>query len=73
MTAIVTGLIGAIVQEAGSKFRISKTKAVSHVGGINAFIALLPGVMAKDPQAIGQMVLLVITWIGILMARGNKG
>lgn len=73
MSAIITGLIGAVVQEAGDRFRISKTKVLAHGMGLNTFVALLPRVLEKDPEAIGSMVLLVATWIGILFARGNKG
>ena len=73
MTAIVTSLIGAVVQEAGDRFRISKTKIAANIGGVNGFFVLLPGVMAKDPTAIGQMVLLILAWLGTLWGRGNKG
>lgn len=71
MTAIVTSLIGAATQEA--VFRFSKTKVFAHALGGNGFVELLPGVMEKDPQAIGQMVLLIAAWIGTLWGRGNKG
>ena len=73
MTALITGLFGVIVQEAGDRFRVSKTKVAANIGGLNGFIAILPGVMEKDPQAIGQMVLWFMTWVGVLLARGNKG
>lgn len=73
MSALVTGLFGVIVQEAGDRFRISKTKVAANIGGLNGFIALLPGVLEKDPQALGQMVLWLATWAGVLLGRGNKG
>ena len=71
MSALVTGLIGAIT-EAGIS-RISKTKVAVNVATINAIAALLPGVMAKDPQAIVQMLSAIVLWLGTLWARGNKG
>lgn len=70
MSAIITSLFGAVAQET---FRISKTKVAANIGGINTFLVLLPGVLNKEPQAIGQMVLLIMTWVGILWGRGNQG
>ena len=60
----------------GGKFpvmKVSKTKVAANVGGLNAFLVLLPGVLAADPTAIGQMVILIIAWVGVLWGRGNKG
>lgn len=50
---------------------LSKTKTATHFTGVNALVALLPGVMARDSQAIGQFVLLLITWGFALWGRGN--
>ena len=74
MSALITGLIGAVVQESAQDvFRFSKTKVAANIGGLNGFFVLLPGVLEKDPQAIGQMMLLIVAWIGTLWGRGNKG
>ena len=71
MSALVTGLILAITEKGIS--RISKTKVAANVGGLNAFLVLLPGVLEGDPTAIGQLVILIVTWVGVLWGRGNKG
>ena len=70
-TAIMTAVLGAVT-DAGVT-RMSKTKFIASLGGLNGFYVLLPGVLAKDPLAIGQMVVLLLTWAGTLWARGTKG
>lgn len=71
MGAILASLITVAAKSGVS--RISKTKVAANLGGINAFLVLLPGVLDKDPQAIGQMLILIVAWIGTLWGRGNKG
>ena len=57
------------------KTRISKTKIAS--AGLLAvgpdWGTLIPGVMAKDPVAIGNLVLILVTYAGTLYGSGNKG
>ena len=69
-TMILTSLIGAVTEE-GVK-RLSKTKVAANIGGLNGVLVLLPGVIAKDPMAIGQLVVLLVTWAMTIWGRGNK-
>ena len=71
MGALLGSLI-SVVASSGVK-RVSKTKIAANIGGVNAFFALIPGVLEKDATAIGQMLLLIAAWIGTLWGRGNSG
>ena len=47
----------------------SKTAWFSSAGTVTTIYAILPGILALEPVAIGQLVLILGTWIGTLWAR----
>ena len=49
--------------------RISLTKAGANVAGAGALWAILPQVAEGNPAAIGQFVLLLLGWVGVLLGR----
>ena len=74
MSALVTGLIGAVVQEsARDVFRFSKTKIFANVAGSGSLYSWIPGALQGDAESIGMLVLALVAWIGTLWGRGNKG
>ena len=66
---ILTSVLGKVAADGAMK--LSTTKAAATVGGLNVIAALLPGVAQKDPQAIGQLVIAIVAWVGVLWGRGT--
>lgn len=69
MNAIITSLVGVAVQEG---MRISKTKVAANIGGLGGIWALIPRVLEKDPEAIGNLILIIVAWGFTLWGRGNS-
>ena len=47
----------------------SKTQMGASAGALGGLWAVLPGVLVGEPDAIGQLALIVIGWIGALYGR----
>ena len=69
MGAIITALLNA--KEAGQVVGLlaSKTAGGVTLAGLAGLWPLLPGVLAKDPTAIGNAVVIVAGWIIALYGR----
>ena len=47
----------------------SKTQMGASAGALGGLWAVMPGVLAKEPNAIGQAALIVFGWLGALYGR----
>ena len=48
---------------------VSKTQLGISAASVTGLVAVLPQAMSGDPTAIGQVVLIVLGWIGALYGR----
>jgi hypothetical protein len=69
MAAIIQALIAKKAQGAVVGLLASKTQYAATLGSSSGLYALIPGVLAKDPEAIGNAVLILLCWIGTLIGR----
>lgn len=65
-------LAGLLAAKADGKIQgllVSKTVAAATVGNLALLWPLIPRVLAKDPEAIGNAVLIILTYLGVLYGR----
>jgi hypothetical protein len=76
MGAIVSLATALLEQKAAGSvvgLLASKTVGAATVSGLAGLWSLIPGIAAKDPQAIGNAALIIAGWIGTLYGRWRAG
>ena len=72
---IIESLLAAKFAGKVSGLLVSKTQLGASLGSSAGLYALLPGILEKDPEAIGTAVVIVIGWLVAMWGRlrANKG
>jgi len=72
--AVVSSLMAQVpVEKGGKNKKLSKTIVGAHATGGAGLVAILPGVAAGDPTAIGLLVVMAVGWATTLWGRYQAG
>lgn len=69
MTAIILSLLQKKAAGQVLGLLASKTQWGASTGALGGLWAVLPRALEKDPEAIGQVVMIVAGWLGALYGR----